>query len=158
MEIREILGETAANFTFIGFIREPHSSMKSKYFFYKVGRAAKRSRVKGGIGRRARVFLSKCLPYELWLLVYPARINIHYVCDQSKDLVISQIGFYERLESDFRRIFEPILGKSDLRLEVVNRTDSPLKKPSESPYARRIIEIRYKGEIDFYSKHLSKEL
>lgn len=37
-KLRQMLGTSAANYTFVGFLRDPVDLIASKYFYYKVGR------------------------------------------------------------------------------------------------------------------------
>ncbi|MFO7903957.1 MAG: hypothetical protein R6U98_14940 [Pirellulaceae bacterium] len=118
-KVREIMGNEAEEFLFIAFVRDPAEMIASKYFFYK--RGWPRERLNDGkigffkgkkrlIGRNlaARVWLARLLPLPLWGLLYPAKSNSYFLCDDGGRFLINRVGNFSSLQEDFIDIFSRV--------------------------------------------------
>jgi hypothetical protein len=135
VDIKARLGAATAEYTFVGFIRDPREVVVSKYYWYRNGWPAERLR-EGRISslrrRRRRwylpnladrVWLARLLPVTAWALVYPLKPGAHFLCDDNGDLGVDVLGAYSRLQADFTRIFSRFgYTEAELVLPHVNVT------------------------------------
>lgn len=122
--LREMLGPSAADYTFVGFLRDPVDLVASKYFYYKVGRVkedirgARRTR-----GRVIRHWSTRLFPLHLWILFYPYKSSAGFVTDRAGALCLDLVGNFAELENDFRDIFSRFgYRREDLALSRTNAT------------------------------------
>lgn len=122
IELRQLLGAAAADYTFVGFLRDPIDLIASKYYYYKVGRV--RDDIRGDrytSGRLIRNWSTWILPLHLWILFYPYRSSASFVTDKAGDLCLDIVGNFGSLEKNFRDIFIQFgYNSEDLILERVN--------------------------------------
>ncbi|MEM9311120.1 MAG: sulfotransferase family 2 domain-containing protein [Pseudomonadota bacterium] len=123
--MRQILGEEAANYTFVGFLRDPVDLLVSKYFFYKVGRA---KRMLDGerptFGRWVRHWSTRLLPLSVWVLVYPYKGSAHFALAPNDALLLDALGDFATLETHFQEIFGALgYDKAALALAPTNVSD-----------------------------------
>lgn len=121
-EVRRRLGETADEYCFIGFLRDPVDQLLSKYFYYKIGRVKNDlSNGRANFGRVVRHYFARAVPLNLWVLLYPYKGAAHFVLDNDDKIQLDVIGNFKHLGQHFKEIFSKFgYSEKDLVLDQVN--------------------------------------
>lgn len=161
-EARLVLGDRAADFTFVAFIRDPAETALSKYYYYRQGDPYNRWR-KGTLrlfnrnknwykpSLAHKVLLARALPPIIWASIYPLKLNHHFLVDGHGKLLIDELGKYDCLQEDFTTIFAKFgYRKENLELPVRNATKYS-KAPPQLEAMRRIVRRRCPEDMTLYS-------
>ena len=146
-DIKNMMGPRMNEYTVIAFMREPVSAVISKYYYYKMGRGAKRARHakfdSRGILNKMKTVSAQILPIRLWALVYPYSMTHEFVLGQSGALLVDEIGNFDKLEEDFVKIFSKFgFDANNLALPVANRSGYSVKRHAEDNLLKKIIAWR----------------
>ncbi|HMO06188.1 MAG TPA: hypothetical protein PKD10_00895 [Paracoccaceae bacterium] len=162
-EIRYRLGDRAEGLRFIAFLRDPRAVVRSKYHFYRTGRAAKdvakdysenaaalvikRSK----FGKLLRVAVARLLPLPVWARLYPFKSSAHFIEAPAGRIAVDRLGRFEHLAEDFRTIFAEFgYDPADLTLSVVNETDYATD-PAEDALLERIALRRLPRDMEIFA-------
>lgn len=150
-QIRELMGERMDDFTVIAFLREPVTTVISKYYYYKIGRGAERAKVepftKRGILNRLKTLSAKILPIRLWALLYPFSMTHQFVLGNDGELLVDEIGDFSTLQKDFNAIFGRLgFDEKELALPMTNKSKYASNRHEDDALLRRI--VRWKSRID----------
>ncbi len=168
-EIRAKLGPRAEGLRFIAFMRDPRNVLRSKYQFYRGGRAARKAdshRAEGvasliaqpsRLGRLARVRLARLIPFEFWVRVYPFKSSAHFLDAPAGRIAVDRLGRFEHLDQDFREIFSEFgYDPEDLVLSVVNATKYEID-PAEHALLERIAWHRLRRDMEIFDQLHEKD-
>lgn len=92
----------------IAFFRNPVDVLRSKYYFYKTGRAALRLKDKKYQTKPKQalnVFLANLLPLPLWCLLVPYTSNSTYVVDNDGMIVVDYLCSYSMIDVITQQLF-----------------------------------------------------
>jgi hypothetical protein len=127
-KIREIMGPSAGDYSFVAFLRDPREIAVSKYNFYRKGWPYKHWR-EGSLSffsrnkpwwrpsLAQRVLLARHVPFRLWLRAYRSKSNAHFILDPKGRPIVDEIGLFDDLQEDFVKIFTN-LGYSEHELTL----------------------------------------
>lgn len=82
------------------FYRNPVDVLRSKYFFYRSGRAKLQlddPSFKAPLKQRLNVFLANILPLPLWALVIPYTTSSEYILNSSGEILVDILCDYSRV-------------------------------------------------------------
>lgn len=158
-EVKELLGTRMEDYTVVAFIRDPVSSVVSKYRYYKFGRGAQRARkwkfTKHIMQTRLRVLSTFVLPLRAWARFYPYSMTYEFLLDDNKNLLVDLLGDFGDLQTEFERIFvrfgfEP----SELKLPLINRTESQESQHQNDQKLAEIVAKKANIDLELFNTHV----
>lgn len=151
VEIHEIMGSRMKEYTTIAFIREPTTTVISKYYYYKTGRGAERAKKAKfnirGTKNKLKTLSAQTLPIRLWALVYPYSMTHEFLLGHDGEILVDEIGHFEDLQGEFVRIFRKLgFGADDLSLPVTNKSTYSATRHTEDNLLKGI--VAWKSSVD----------
>ena len=156
-----MMGARMADYTVVAFVRDPVSTVVSKYFYYKVGRGAQRARqwkiTRHLIQLRLRVLSAMVLPLRVWARFYPYSMTHEFVLDNQKNLLADLMGDFGNLQTEFERIFvrfgfEP----EELKLPMINQTKSQKSKHEQDQKLAEIVSKKARVDYELFTTHVGR--
>lgn len=146
-EIYDLMGTNMKNFSVIAFVRDPTTTVISKYYYYKMGRGAERAKLapfsRVGILNKLKTLSAKVLPIRLWALLYPYSMTHQFLLDHDKKLLVDMLGKFDDLQSEFERIFEKFgYNTEDLILPVTNKSGYSGDRYINDSLLKRIVALK----------------
>jgi hypothetical protein len=162
LEAKSIIGEKYYNDLFVfGFVRLPISKMISSYYFYKQAEKNRKlwdpntKRIGVRVKNLLQYLIAKTLPLNIWLIFYPYKNNFRYFTDYESNVIVKNIGRFEFLKKDLKRILEKTSLDLDFeKLAVINKSEKA-SGYSISPLMMRLLCLRHpklKKDMLFYKK------
>ena len=160
--IQEELQDDFNKYQVLGFVRHPYSRIVSSYFFYKNGKPMTNGSLLNYTGDIStfmnasanlfKVYLSRIISFQLWAIVFPYKSNKEFFVDEKNEIIVQNIGLFERLNEDL----EQILKNMDLNFDI-----SKLKKINKSKHKMistyfknkfftKLINLKVREDLRFY--------
>ena len=155
---KSLLRHGISNVFFFAFFRNPVDVIRSKYYFYKSGRA--RSRVnlrfyKLPIKLLLNVLLANLFPLPLWALFVPYTSSSQYIVDSNGKIIVDILCDYSRISEYTYDILVSQFNVFDsFVLPQVNVSRNSHIKPSqfESSILKRIVTLRLRDDMKIWSQ------
>ena len=153
-ELEKLLGDSASDFKYFAFIRDPKEHVFSRYRFYKIGRAAERAASKKNHvpNLKLKTWLAQKLPFVLWLFIYPLRTQTRFIKKQNQSISL-YIGRFENLNSDIKKMLD-LMGYSfdDFKMPLINRSPTLNLSKKENFWLSIIVNIKLYRDIALHKK------
>lgn len=155
-EIKNLLNEEFWNYKFVAIIRDPIDCTISKYRYYKYGRANQRLQEnpkKQSFKKILKIKLAHFLPFYIWILIYPLKINLKYL--QLNNNIPANLKCYtfNLLNKSPEIICNNLLSDKfhSISIPTINKTKSK-NKISISSFSMLFLKLKLRKEIIFYNK------
>ena len=142
------------NYRKVVFIRNPYEKAVSAYFFYKNGNP-----IPNGGGKRRfiallNIIIARILPFQIWVLFKPIKMNIKYVISKDGFCLVNYVGDTKNLEEDFIKILKEIniFQKTKLNKKNTSSHSKNIDKYFSNLIIKKLFEFKYKHEIIFYNR------
>jgi hypothetical protein len=138
--------------TFV-FIRCPYEKAVSSYHFYKNGVPITRNDNKRKFQVYLNIFLTKILPFGLWVLIKPIKENLKYVLDRNNKIAVNHIGTTNNIISDTKKLLRYYDFQFIAENNFKSNTSSYLK--SKDYFSNKIVKflfnLKYKKDLLLFS-------
>ena len=161
-EIKNLLNEEFWNYKFVAIIRDPIDCTISKYRFYKYGRPNQRlqeNSKKQSFKKILKIKLAHFLPFYIWILIYPLKINLKYL--QLNNNIPANLKCYtfNLLNKSPEIICNNLLSDKfhSISIPTINKTKSK-NKISISLLSMFILKLKLRKENIFYREVKKNEV
>jgi len=154
-EIANILKEDFRDYNFFALIRDPISCTISKYRYYKYGRAYERMIREPELQsfkKKLKVKLARLLPFSLWVLIYPLKINLKYLMINNSIPTNVKCHTFERFKKYPKIIYDNLLEEQIENASILleNKTKSN-NKIKINIFSKFILKLKLREEYIFYN-------
>ena len=144
VDVQSKMGTLMREYTVVAFIRDPLSTVVSKYYYYRLGRGAQRARLlkftKQLNQTRLRVLSKMILPLRAWVRLYPYSMTHEFLLDDQKNMLVDALGNFENLQEEFERIFSGFgFAPSELKLPTTNKSEYSAERHTNDDLLKKIV-------------------
>lgn len=144
VDVQSKMGILMREYTIVAFIRDPISTVVSKYYHYRLGRGAQRARqwkINKRLNKtRLRVLSTMILPLPVWARLYPYSMTHEFLLDDQQNMLIDALGNFENLQEEFERIFSRFgFAPSELKLPMTNKSGYSAERNAKDDLLKKIV-------------------
>lgn len=143
------------------FIRDPQSKVVSAYHFYKQHKrlfGKKNIKWYWKLAVFPKIVSAKILPFQVWALIYPFKVNKEYTHDKQGNIFVNIIGRMDYFEEDLRKILTNI-GHDGTLISIPKKNKSEhqsTKMYFENNLFNKLFYKKFKKEFEAYNELIEK--
>ena len=136
------------------FVRSPYEKAISAYHFYLNGKPITRKDNKRKFQVYINIYTARILPFGLWILIKPLKLNYKYVLDGNDVISVNHLGNNDSLLSDLSKLFKmfklniDIDDHSKLNISTYSKTKNFFK----NNIVKFLFDYKYQKDIILYEK------
>ena len=101
-----------------------------------------------------KVYLSRVIPFKLWAILFPYKSNKEFFVDDKNQIIVQNIGLFERLSEDLEQILKNMNLKFEIsKLKKINKSKHDVTSNYfKNRFFKKLINLKVRDDLRFYNK------